>query len=140
MTEERPLGRPPLDRRIERLEREFTRFETNVALIQAEQSHMRELITTRFAEGATTMTRIESTLATLTTSVTASATDAAASPVGRSFSAEIREVAADAREAKLIAERVERRLLFAAGGLAMLVWAAGIFGPTIAKLAFGLST
>jgi hypothetical protein len=137
MTEERPVV-PTLDRRIERLERDFAKFTTDVALIQAEQTHLRELVRTKFDETSNTMTRIETAVGGLQLLVQQSTSDVAASPLGRSLAGDIKEVAAQAATAQAIAERVEKRLILATGALGVFVWLAGIFGPTIAKGLFGL--
>ena len=138
MMEERPAGQPTLDRRIERLERDFAKFTTDVALIQAEQLHLRQLVDSKFNESAGAMGRIEATLNTVVSLVQTSTTDAAASPMGRALNAELIEVRGIAEGAKTIADRVDKRLIMGTGALGVLIWAAGIFGPTIAKAFFGL--
>jgi hypothetical protein len=127
-----------LDRRVERLEREFGEFKTDVALIKAEQIHMRQLVDSRFGEVTTTMTRVESGLEAVRSLVQLSTTDVAASPLGRSLAGDISEVKAQAAAAQLIAERVEKKLIYVAGALAVLVAAAAIVGPLIADRLFGL--
>lgn len=138
--DERPVGQPTLDRRIERLERDFAKFTTDVALIQAEQVHLRELVNSKFSEVVTTVTRIDATLISVQQLVQSSTTDVAASPLGRSLATDIGDVAVLAKNAQAIAERVEKRLILGTGALGVLIWLAGIFGPTIAKGLFGLPT
>ena len=144
MTDERPVGSPTLDRRIERLEREFATFLTDVALMKAEQTHLRELVTAKFGETATSMGRIEGTLvgmqasiATATASITTASTDPAASPLGRALTQDIQVVAQTANDAKRIAEGVDRRFLLATGAIGVIAWVAGIVGPIIAGSVFG---
>jgi hypothetical protein len=138
MMDERPAGQPTLDRLIERLERDFAKFTTDVALIQAEQVHLRELVNSKFSEVTSAVTRIEVGLDAIRNLVQTSTTDVAASPLGRSLTEDIIQVTRQAAAAQAIAERVEKRLTYAAGGLAVLIFAAGILGPLIAKSLFGL--
>jgi len=137
--DERP-STPTLDRRVERLERDFAKFTTDVALIQAEQLHLRQLVDSRFSETTNAMTRIEAGLEAVRNLVQTSTTDVAASPLGRALTNDIDMVTRQAAAAQAIAERVEKKLIYVAGGLAVLVSAAGIFGPSIAKVLFGLQT
>lgn len=137
------MGPPSLDRRIERLEREFAKFETDVALMKAEQTHLRELVTAKFTETATAMGRIEGTLTGLqttitnaTATITTASTDPAASALGRALTADITAVDAKAERAIAIAEKVDRRWLMAVGGIGVIAWLAGIVGPAVAKVVF----
>lgn len=139
MPDERPAGPPTLDRRVERLEREMAESRTSLALIRAEQDHIREIVTTKFGEQGQSQARIEATLATLAASVQSSTSDPAASPLGRALVEDMATATRKAEAAELIASRVEKRLVFGAGVIGVIVWMAGIFGPTIAKLVFGLS-
>lgn len=127
-----------MDRRVERLEREFATFTTDVALIKAEQLHLRQLVDTRFGEVTATMTRVEAGLSAVRDLVQLSTTDVAASPLGRALAGDIAEVKMQAAAAQMIAERVEKKLIYVAGGLAVLIAAIGIFGPLIANRLFGL--
>lgn len=136
--DERPPGSPTLDRRVERLEREMAEFKTNLALIQAEQGHLRELVTTRFTEIANSQARVEQAIATLTASVQTTSTDPAASPLGRALATDISEAADEAKAAQEIAARVERRVIYATGVLGALIFLGTTFGPTVARLVFGL--
>ena len=137
MMDERPAGQQTLDRRIERLERDFAKFTTDVALIQAEQIHLRQLVDSKFAEITNAMTRVETGLSAVQAAVQTTTTDVAASPLGRALAGDILEVRTAAATAQTIAERVERRLTYAAGALAVLIFIAGIIGPVIAKSIFG---
>lgn len=136
MMDERPTP-PTLDRRVERLERDFATFTTNVALIQAEQVHLRELVNSKFSETGSAMTRIEAALDAVRSLVQTSTTDVAASPLGRSLASDIVEVSTQARAAQAIAERVERRLILGTGAVGVLVWIAAVVGPVIARMLFG---
>ena len=123
-----------MDRRIERLEREFATFSTDVALIKAEQGHLREVVTAKFTEQSLATARIETSLALFQSATT----DVTASPLGRSLRDDIITVTTQAAAAQAIAERVEKRLILGTGVLGVLVWMAGIFGPTVARIVFGL--
>jgi hypothetical protein len=126
-----------LDRRIERLEREFAKFETDVALMKAEQGHLRELVTAKFTETALSLARIEGTVASAQTLIQTASTDPSASPLGRALTQDILAVAVTAGEAKTIAERVDRRVLLATGAIGVIAWIAGIVGPVLARTVFG---
>lgn len=136
--DEHPPGHPTLDRRIERLERDFAKFTTDVALIQSEQAHLRQFVDSKFAEATSTMTRIEASLGTVITLVQASTSDAAASPLGRGLAQDINDARVVAEAAKAVADRVDKRQVLLTGGLGVVVWLAAIVGPFLAKLLFGL--
>ena len=127
-----------MDRRIERLERDFAKFTTDVALLQSEQVHLRDLVTAWRAEMVQSMSRIEGSLTVLQGLVQTSTSDPAASPLGRALATDITEAKTIAATAQAIAEKVQARMLVGTGVIGVLVWAAGIFGPTIAKALFGL--
>ena len=128
-----------MDRRIERLERDFAKYTTDVALLQSEQTHLKEVVTGWRTESAQSMSRIEGSLSVLQSLFQTSTTDPAASPLGRTLNGDIVEARAAAAAAQAIAEKVQARMLIGTGVLGVLVWLAGIFGPTIAKSLFGLA-
>jgi len=97
-------------------------------------------VDSRFSETTNAMTRIEAGLEAVRNLVQTSTTDVAASPLGRALTNDIDMVTRQAAAAQAIAERVEKKLIYVAGGLAVLVATAGIFGPSIAKVLFGLQT
>ncbi|MDP2622282.1 MAG: hypothetical protein Q8Q29_00590 [Actinomycetota bacterium] len=140
----RPLGQPTLDRRIERLEREFAAFDKDVALMKAELGHQRELMTAEFGKNGTAIARIEGVLGGLQASLTAAvqsittaSTDPAASPLGRALTTDIGDVDKKADRALAIAERVDRKLLLFTGAIGVLAWLGGFAGPVVARLVFG---
>lgn len=137
MPDERPAGPPSLDRRVEHLERQFATFTTDVALIKAEQGHLRELVTGHFSETKTSLARIEATVLAAQSVIQAASTDASASPLGRAITQDIEVVTRLAQEAKAIAERVDRRMLLATGAIGVIAWIAGITGPIVARAVFG---
>lgn len=138
MIDERPATPPTLDRRVERLERDFAKLEKDLALMSAEQTHLRELVTARFSETSSSQARIEGKLDGFSALLTTASTDPAASPLGRALTADIVAATVLATEAKTIAQGVDRKIVMLVGATGVLVWMAGIFGPTVAKVIFGL--
>ena len=133
--DERPAT-PTLDRRLERLEREFAEFDKDVALIKAEQVHVREFVAGEFTGLKLSLARIEGTVAAAQTLIQTASTDPAGSPLGRSLTGDINAAQLTANEAKAIAERVNQRMLLALGGLTVIAWIAGFAGPVVARVVF----
>lgn len=139
MMDERPVGQPTMDRRIERLERDFAKLEKDLALMSAEQTHLRELVTTRFAESATSQARIEGKLDGFNALLTAASTDPAASPLGRALTTDIVAATVIATEAKTIAQGVDRKLVQLAAAIGVIAWLAGLIGPIVARYVVGMT-
>lgn len=138
MTYERPPGEPTLDRRIERLERDFAKLEKDLALMTAEQAHLRELTTSRFAAVEATLARIEGAQEAARALLSAASSDPGASPLGRALSSDIAAAQNMAEEAKRLAQAVDRRVLLATGAVAVIAWVAGIAGPIAARVIMGM--
>lgn len=100
MLEGRADDQRGIDGRVLALERQYSELTRKVDLVSNEQSHLRELVSSRFGTIEKGLELVSSQVTNLSASIQMMASDSANSPAGRALSREIADIKADhAKEA-----------------------------------------
>lgn len=129
-----------IDRRVERLEERVDRVERGVDRIELNVVHAAELHKARFdtidANSLALSVLVTALAARFDTAATESARmsgDPSSTPAGRQIVGDIAVLKVSAETSRSGIESIKRQNAYWAGGLAVLVALANLFGPTIAR-------
>jgi len=133
MTEGERATTASIDRRVERLEQAQAEMAQQIALVQLEQSHLKELVNSRFSSLESAIGMLGAKLDSITTLIQAASADAMATPAGRNALATLTQLQAQV-------DTHDQLINQAQGSIRAWKWLAGFVSlPGISALLFWAS-